>query len=65
MVSVCGFHVFDLFYEIGLFVVELLVLGAVRVELGEEVHQLVLVPVQDVVHGFGFIRVRNEHLENT
>ena len=52
----------DLLDEVGLLVVELLVFGPVRVELGEEVYQLVLVPQQDVKYRSWLIRVRYKHL---
>ena len=38
-----GLQLLDLLDEVSLLIVELLVLGAVSVELGEEVHELVLV----------------------
>lgn len=57
-------QLFDLLYEVGLLVVELLVLGAVRVELAQELHQLVLVPQQDVQNGLRLIRICYEYLKN-
>lgn len=60
-----GFELFDLLYEVSLLVVELLVLAAVRVELGEEVHQLVLVPQQDVQDRLRLVGVRYEYLQDT
>lgn len=59
-----GFELFDLLYEVSLLVVELLVLAAVRVELGEEVHQLVLVPQQDVQDRLRLVGVRDEYFKN-
>lgn len=48
--------------QIGLLVVELLVLRPFRVELHQEVHQLVLISQQYVQDRFRFIRVSNEYL---
>ena len=58
-----GLELLDLPDEIGLLVVELLVLGAVGVELGEEVHELVLVAQEYVQYRLRLVRVRHEHLE--
>lgn len=57
---------FELLYlldKVRLFVVELLVLGPVRVKPGQEVHQLVLVPQQDVENWFRFVRIRYKYLQ--
>lgn len=57
---------FELLYlldKVRLFVVELFVLGPVRVKPGQEVHQLVLIPEQDVENGFRFVRIRYKYLE--
>ena len=51
-----------LFYEVGLLVVELLVLCAVRLEWGQKLHQSISVSQQDVLDGRGFVRVRYKHL---
>lgn len=56
-------EIFDLLYEVSLLVVELLVLGAVRVELGEEVDQLILIPEQDVQYWFRFVWIGYEYLK--
>lgn len=58
-----GLQLFDLLYEVSLLVVELLVLAAVRVELGKEVHQLVLVPQEDVQDRLGLVGIGYEHLQ--
>ena len=63
MLLLGGLELLDLPDEIGLLVVELLVLGAVGVELGEEVHELVLVAQEYVQYRLRLVRVRNEHLE--
>ena len=52
----------DLLDEVGLLVVELLILAAVRVELAEELHQLLLVAQEDVQDGLGLVRVCYKHL---
>ena len=57
-----GLEFFDLFNEICLLVVELFVLRPVRMELCEEVYQLVLVAQQDLQDRAGLVRVRHEHL---
>ena len=53
---------FDLFNEVRFLIVELFVLGAVRVELGEEVDELVFVPQQNLEDRPRLVRVRNKHL---
>lgn len=58
-----GFQFLDLLDEIGFLVVELLILGPVRVELGEEVHELVLISKQNVQNGLRFVGVGNKHLK--
>ena len=63
MLLLGGLELLDLPDEIGLLVVELLVLGAVGVELGEEVHELVLVAQEYVQYRLRLIRVRHEHLK--
>ena len=63
MLLLGGLELLDLPDEIGLLVVELLVLGAVGVELGEEVHELVLVAQEYVQYRLRLVRVRHEHLE--
>ena len=54
----------DLLYKIGFLIIELLVLGAVCMELGKKVNQLVLVPQQDVQDWLGLVGVCDENLEN-
>ena len=63
MLLLGGLELLDLPDEIGLLVVELLVLGAVGVELCEEVHELVLVAQEYVQYRLRLVRVRHEHLE--
>ncbi len=36
-------ELFDLFYKVSLFVVELLILGSIRVKLGQELDQFLLI----------------------
>lgn len=52
----------DLLDQIVLFVTELLVLGSVRLEVAQELHQLGLVLQQDVQHRLGLVGVCDEHL---
>ena len=59
-----GLELLDLLDQVGLLIVELLVLGAVRVELGEEVDELVLVAQQDVQYRFRLVRICHEYLQN-
>ena len=54
----------DLLYKIGFLIIELLVLGAVCMELGKKINQLVLVPQQDVQDWLGLVGVCNKNLEN-
>ena len=58
------FQLLNLFDEIRFLVVKLLVLGPVRVELGEEIHQLVLVSDQNVKDWLWFVWVCDKHLEH-
>ena len=58
-----GLQLLDLLDEVSLLIVELLVFGAVSVELGEEVHELVLVAQQYVQYRLRFVRIRDEDLE--
>ena len=58
------FQLLDLLDQVGFLVVELLVLRPVRVELGQELDQLVLVPDQDVQDGFGLVGVGHKHFEH-
>ena len=58
------FQLLNLFDEICFLVVKLLVLGPVRVELGEEIHQLVLVSDQNVKDWLWFVWVCDKHLEH-
>ena len=58
----CRSQLLDLLDEVGLLVVELLILAAVRVELAEELHQLLLVAQEDVQDGLGLVRVCYKHL---
>ena len=58
-----GLQLLDLLDEIGLLIVELLVLGPVGVELGEEVNELVLVAQQYVQYRLRFVRIRDEDLD--
>ena len=58
------FQLLNLFDEIRFLVVKLPVLGPVRVELGEEVHQLVLVSDQNVKDWLWFVWVCDKHLEH-
>ena len=51
-----------MFDEIVLLVVELLVFRPVRVEPGEELHQLLLVLEQDVEDGLGLVGVGYKYL---
>lgn len=50
-------------YEVSLLVVKLLVLRAIRVELGEEVYQLILIPEQDVQYCSWFIGIGYKYLK--
>ena len=58
------FQLLDLLDQVGFLVVELLVLRPVRVELGQELDQLVLVPDQDVQDGFGLVGVGHKHFKD-
>ena len=53
-----------MFDKIGLLVIKLLVLGPIRVELGKEVDQLLLVAQQDVQDGLGLVRIGHKHFKN-
>lgn len=53
----------DLLDQVGLFVVELLVLGPIRVEFREEVDELLLVAQQDVQDRLRLVGVGHEHLQ--
>lgn len=53
----------DLFYEVRLFVVELLVLVAVIVKLAEEVDKLFAVAQQNVKNGPWLVGIGNKYLE--
>lgn len=55
-------EVSDLFDQIGLLVAELLVLGAVVLELAEELDEFGLVLQQDVEDGLGLVRIGHKHL---
>ena len=57
-----GFQLFDLLDEVGLLIIELLIVLAVVVELGQEVDQLVLIPEQDVQDRLRLVRVGDKHL---
>lgn len=53
----------DLLDEVGLLIVELLVLGPVRVELGQEIDQLVLISQQNVQDGLGLVGICHKDLQ--
>lgn len=53
----------DLLDQVGLLVVELLVLGPVRVEFRQEVNQLLLVPQQNVQDRLRLVRVGHKYLK--
>lgn len=55
-------EVSDLFDEIGLLVTELLILGAVVLELAEELNEFGLVLQQDVEDWLGLVRIGHKHL---
>lgn len=55
----------DLLDQVGLLVVELLVLGPVRVEFRQEVNQLLLVPQQNVQDRLRLVRVGHKYLKET
>ena len=59
------FHFFDLFDQVRLLVVELVVLGAIVVEARQELHQFVPVAQQDFLHRARLVGVRDKHLNNT
>ena len=48
--------------QVGLLIVELLIVGPVCVEVGEELHQLLLVTQKDVQDGAWLVRVRHKYL---
>lgn len=56
---------FDLFNQIRLLIVELLVLGTVRMEARQELYQLFLIAEQYVQDGFRFVRIRDKYLSNS
>jgi hypothetical protein len=58
----CGTQLLDLPNEVGLFVVELLVFGTVRVEPCQKLDKLFLVAQQDVQDWLRFVRVSNKYL---
>lgn len=53
---------FDLFNQIRLLIVELLVLGTVRVEARQELYQLFLIAEQYIQDRFRFVRIRDKYL---
>jgi hypothetical protein len=58
-----GTQLLDLPDEVGLFVVELLVFGTVRVEPCQKLDKLILVAQQDVQDWLRFVRVSNKYLK--
>ena len=57
-----GLHILDLFDEVGLLIVELVVLGAVVVKLGQKVDELVSIAQKDLLDGPRLVRVGHKHL---
>jgi hypothetical protein len=48
--------------EIGLLIVELLVVGAIRVEAGEELDEFLAIPQENLRDRLRLIGIRHEHL---
>jgi len=63
--DVAGLHLFDLFYQVCLLVVELVVLGAIVVETRQKLDQLLPIAEQDLLDWPRLVRVRDEHLNHT
>ena len=57
-------ELFDLFYKVSLFVVELLIFGSIRVELGQELDKFLLIAQQNVQNRLRLVRVGHEHFED-
>lgn len=53
---------FDLFNQIRLLIVELFVLGTVRMEARQELYQLFLIAKQYIQDRFRFVRIRDKYL---
>ena len=59
-----GFQLLNLLYQIRFFVIKLLVVGAIIVELGQKIHQLVLISQENVQDGLRFVGVSHKNLQN-
>jgi len=57
-------HLFDLFYEICFLVIELFVIGPVRMELGQKLNQLLAIPQEYLLDCTRLVRVSNKHLHS-
>ena len=62
MMIIQGLQFLDLFNKIGLFIIKLFILGAVVVELGQEVNEAVFVPEEDLQDWAGLVGVGHKHL---
>jgi len=57
-------HLFDLFNDVRLLVVKLLVLGPLRVELGQKVNELLAIAKKYFLDRTRLVRVGNKHLHS-